>query len=327
MSNTQVQVIVLGGTITMTSTPEGGVAPSLAGEALMQCLPALRQIADVTVETPFLKPGASLTYEELKGVVQSARAAAQRGFAGTVVVQGTDTIDESSFFCDLLHEGEEPIVFTGAMRNASSAGADGPANLLAAISVAAAPRARGMGVLVTLNDEIHLARAVEKMHKGLPSAFQTLDGGPVGYFNESTVEILRRPVQRFHLPAPEGALPPVAVIKVGMDDSTALLEAAADLGYAGLVVEAMGAGHVPAHFVEPLGRLAGRMPVVLASRVAGGRIFRNTYHFPGSEMGLIEQGLIPAGWLSPHKARILLGACAACGLDRTAIVQAFGRYS
>jgi len=311
----------------MASTSCGGVAPTLTGEALIRHLPELQSLARVSVLTPFLKPGASLTCDDLMDTMRSVLEALERGASGAVVVQGTDTIDESSFLCDLLYKGEAPVVFTGAMRSASAAGADGPANLLAAIGVAASTQARGLGVLVAMNDEIHLARSVEKMHKGLASAFHTPDAGPIGYVTESQLRILRQPENRFTLPAWPQAMPAVAVVRTGLDDATTLLEAIPRLGYAGLVVEAMGAGHVPDRFASPLASLAADMPVVLASRVMGGCVFRRTYRFPGSEMDLIEKGLIPAGWLSPHKARLLLGACLGCGLDREDIAQAFEQYA
>lgn len=318
-----VTVYVLGGTITMAPGGEG-ITPQLSGEDLTASLPALGDLARLNVRTPFLKPGASLTMEEIAGIAREI--ASDTSADGSVVVQGTDTIDETSFLLQLLYDGDAPLVVTGAMRGAAAPGADGPANLMAAVTTAASPLARGHGVLVVLNDEIHHASTVEKMHKGLPNAFQSLDGGPLGYCVEGAVRLVlvqqTRTLPHFR-PARFGK---VALVKVTLDDETDLLEALPGLGYEGVIVEAMGAGHTPEKWAPALEAAARRVPVVLASRVVGGPVFRNTYGFPGSESDLLKRGLIGAGWLSPHKARLLLSVAIGSGLDADGVRAAFEAF-
>lgn len=307
MSLPRVNVIVLGGTITMAPSSLGGITPTLTGEDLVRQVPGLDRVAELNVHTPFLKPGASLTMAEIAQVARLI--AADSDAAGAVVVQGTDTIDETSFLLALLHQAQTPVVVTGAMRGAAALSADGPANLMAAVATAAHPDSRGRGALVVLNDEIHDAVYAEKAHKGLVDAFQSPSGGPLGYYFEGSPRYLsntpRRTIPGLNTVSSFGK---VAIIKTVLDDSDELLRALSTLGYTGLVIEAMGAGHVPKVLVPALELLATQMPVVLASRVMGGPIFRRTYAFPGSEMDLLARGLIPAGWLSPHKARLLLAA-------------------
>lgn len=302
----------------------GGITPQLTGDDLTAGLPALLGLARLNVRTPFLKPGASLTMSEIALLAHEIASDAQAD--GSVVVQGTDTIDETSFLLQLLYDGDAPVVVTGAMRGAAAPGADGPANLMAAIATAASKQARGHGVLVVLNDEIHHASAVEKMHKGLTNAFQSPDGGPLGYCMEGAVRIVRAMhamAQPHFAPVRFGK---VAIVKVGLDDDPDLLEALPGLGYEGVVIEAMGAGHTPAKWVPALESIAGRMPVVLASRVIGGPVFRDTYGFAGSETDLLKRGLIPAGWLSPHKARLLLSVSIGSGLDNQGVKTAFEAF-
>ncbi|MQA88437.1 MAG: hypothetical protein GEV03_28425, partial [Streptosporangiales bacterium] len=200
-----------------------------------------------------------------------------------------------------------PVVVTGAMRNPTLPGADGPANLLAAVRVAASTDCRGLGCLVVLNDEIHAARFVRKTHTGNPATFRSPLAGPIGWLAEGTPHLALRPVRRHHVAVPkETDPPPVALPTVGLADDGRLLAEVERLGYAGVVVEAMGGGHVPAHLAPTLANLARRVPVVLASRTGSGEVLRETYSFPGSETDLLEHGSIPAGALDGLKARILL---------------------
>jgi L-asparaginase len=122
----------------------------------------------------------SLTPGNLVDVARTIEEGFASGFDGAVVIQGTDTIEESAFILDLLIGGEKPVVVTGAMRGADAPGADGPANLLAAARVATAPEARGLGTLAVLNYDIHAARFVQKSHTTLPSAFSSPLVGPLG---------------------------------------------------------------------------------------------------------------------------------------------------
>ena len=118
-------------------------------------------LALVTIEarSPLRLPSPSLTPGNLVDVARTIEDGFAAGFDGAVVIQGTDTIEESASLLDLLVSGDKPVVVTGAMRGADAPGADGPANLLAAARVAAAPEASGLGTLAVLNYDIH-ARAL-----------------------------------------------------------------------------------------------------------------------------------------------------------------------
>jgi L-asparaginase len=314
----------LGGTITMVQNTSGGIAPKLGASELIASVPALAGVAEIEAHSPFRLPSPSLTLENLVEVARLITAGFAAGHDGAVVIQGTDTIEESAFLLDLLVDPEKPVVVTGAMRGADAPGADGPANLLAAARVAASPEARGLGTLAVLNDEIHAARFVQKSHTALTSAFQSPLAGPLGVVAEERVRFFTRVLPTPRLTIAEDLLPPVALIKCAMGDDGRLLSAIPDLGYAGLVLEGMGAGHVLASVAPLIGEVARKIPVVLASRLTAGPVFTRTYGYDGAEIDLIKRGLVPAGALSGLKARVLLSLVLRQGGG--SVAEAFAAY-
>jgi L-asparaginase len=326
MARPRILILSLGGTITMLPDAGGGIAPKLGATDLVAAVPALADIAEVEAHSPFRLPSPSLSPANLVDVAQRIEDAFAQGFTGAVVVQGTDTIEESAFLLDTLLAGDQPVVVTGAMRGADAPGADGPANLLAAVRTAASTEARGLGTLVVLNYEIHAARFVRKAHTALPSAFASPLVGPIGVVAEGRPRIHARPPRLAGLPSYGGPPRPVALLHWAMGEDGRLLEALPRLGYQGAVIEGMGAGHVPAEVAPLLGDLAAHMPVVLGTRCLAGPVFTGTYGYAGGEIDLLGRGLIPAGILSGLKARLLLGFALRNGGGQAGAAAAFQPY-
>ncbi|XVV02697.1 asparaginase [Actinosynnema sp. CA-248983] len=324
-SGRRVVVFGLGGTIAMTRAESGGVVPALSADQLVAAVPGLADTG-ITVEVEDFRrvPGASLTFGDLVALGETISARiAEGGVDGVVVTQGTDTIEETAYFLDLHHAAPQPLVVTGAMRNPTLAGADGPANVLAAVLTAADPAAANQGCLVVLADEIHAAHRVRKTHTTSGATFQSPNGGPLGVVTEGRPVLLNRLAGRTVLPATQTASAQrVGLITITLDDDPDVIQAIADR-VDGLVVAAMGVGHVPATLVPLLGHAATRIPVVLASRTGAGTTLRTTYAFPGSERDLLDRGLIHAGFLDPLKSRILLHRLLRTGADRATINAAF----
>jgi L-asparaginase len=262
------------------------------------------------------RPSTAITFADLLSLRDDIARRVADGAAGVVVTQGTDTIEETAFALDLLWGGDAPIVVTGAMRNASAPGADGPANLLAAVQVAACDAARGLGALVVFNDEIHAARFVSKAHTSSPSAFKSRPTGPIGWVSEGRPAIVAKPLGRFAVNVRAGAdVPPITLVRQVLDEAGWLLPALATHGYRGAVIEGFGGGHVTPAMVSRIDHLVEQMPVVLASRTGSGEVLRRSYQYAGSEIDLLARGVIPAGALDGLKARVLLSLCLA--EDRT----------
>jgi len=320
----KILVVSLGGTITMTRDSTGAITPTLSAADLVHAVPGIESVADIEAVSLMRIPGASLSLDNLLELAALIEDATASGKDGVVVIQGTDTIEETAFTLDLLLKTEAPVVVTGAMRGPEAAGADGPANVLAAAIVAADARSGRFGTLVVLNDEIHAARFVQKSHTALPSAFTSPSAGPVGLVVEGGavfhVLLARKEPLAWNLQSPDQ---PVALVCMALGDDGRILRALSDLGYRGAVLAGMGAGHVPADVVPLVRDLVRTMPVVLATRVHSGPVFSNTYGFPGSEKDLLAAGVQWAGSLNPLKARLLLMLILRQAADRSQIEDAF----
>lgn len=316
----------LGGTITMTAG-EGGATPTLDADHLVEAIPGLERVAAVHAVTLASLPSASLSFDAVLAALAWADKAVADGARGVVVVQGTDTLEETAYLLDLHWTRDEPLVVTGAMRTAGAAGADGPANLLAAVRAAAAPECRGLGVLVVMNDEAHAAARVRKTHATSPAAFASPVFGPVAVVREGRLVVGNRPGRVPHLPLPasEGSRPRVALIEACLDDDGGLLRLARADGYAGAVVSAFGVGHVHAAMADLIEEVGATMPVVFATRTGAGSTLSRTYGFAGSEADLLARGAVPAGWLDPRKARVLLWSLLASGAGTDQVRAEFRR--
>jgi L-asparaginase len=246
----RIALFALGGTIaTSWRGPEGSSAISLSADDLLRSLPDLGTDISVRAESFRLCSSGDLSpgdIIELAGVVTTAVSA---GADGVVVTQGTNTLEETAFLLDCLVATDAPLVVTGAMRSRGAPGADGPANLLAALRVAASPLAAGLGALVVFNDEVHAARFVVKAHSTSPGAFRSVNAGALGWVVEGRVRVPLVPRQRtpaVRLPPGTAQLPSVGPVRLSLGDDGAMLRLAGGAGWAGLVVEVYGAGHASA---------------------------------------------------------------------------------
>ena len=303
----RVALFGLGGTIASLPTEDttAGVVPSVEASTLVRSVPGLESVAHVESRTLRQMASANFSFADLIEISDAIRDSFSSGVDGVVVTQGSDNIEETSFAFDLLVDDERPIVVTGAMRNPSLAGADGPANVRAAVAVAVSPLARGLGSLVVMNDEIHAARFVRKLHASGLSAFASPQCGPIGVVVEDRVHFYTR-VEPLAMARPRGDVAPVALVRCALADDGRTVAALVGLGYRGLVVEGFGGGHVPESMVEPLSEVLLTMPIVLASRTGAGVVLESTYGFAGSEIDLRHRGLISAGALDGAKARVAL---------------------
>ena len=247
--------------------------------------------------------------------------AAQEDVDGIVVTHGTDVMEEVATFVDLAMTTDKPVVFTGAMRNSSLPGFDGPHNLLNAIRVAAEPRAVGRGVLVCLNDEIHSARAVTKTHTGKTSTFASPSSGPVGVVDNGQVTYFAPATRGRRYPVTE-ALPEIPLVWVAAGAGASQLHAAL-LEATGVVVAATGIGHVPSWWMPAIRRgITEGKQIIVASRCGSGPTGFG-YAGPGGDLDLAEAGVIFAGYRRPLQTRLELMCALSAGLTAREIRSVF----
>jgi L-asparaginase len=310
-ASTRVRVLAAGGTIGM-SGGDDGANPALDASDLVAAVPGLRGQDGIDAQTVSNLPSAHLTLADQLEICRAARDAARRGI-GVVVTHGTDTLEETAILCDVIHDAQAPIVFTGAIRAASAPGADGPANLVDAVSVARSEEAAGMGVLVVFGGEIHHARCARKTDTTSLTAFSSPQTGPLGRVTEGHPTFWSR-VPRNQPLDPSALDRRVVVVPTVSGDDGSLARAALATDPDGIVIGTLGAGHLHPDLLKVWAEASERMPIVAYCRPERGVLLSNTYGFAGSERELRKSRIIPAPFLSPQAARMKLLACLASGL-------------
>ncbi|BDA85147.1 L-asparaginase [Aureimonas sp. SA4125] len=231
---------------------------------------------------------------------------------GVVVAQGTDTMEESAYLADLLVPGDNPIVFTGAQRNAGMPDTDGPRNLADAIRLAASSAARGLGAVICFEGEIHAARDATKTHTSRTDTFRSGEHGKLGEVDDGTVIVQRRPVGR-RVFDPAALETEVELIKLVMGSTDRYLRFAAASGTRAFVLEAFGIGNTPPVVTAAVADVvASGIPVIVTSRCPQGRV-RPVYGNGGGK-DLERAGAIFAGDLNGPKARIAAAVLLGQGL-------------
>jgi L-asparaginase len=313
----RVAIVFTGGTISMRHDPAaGGNVPALSGEDILALVPGLGDLAEIVPIDRGRTPASHFTFAdlfEIRGALDAVLA--DDSIDGVVVVQGTDTIDETAFFFDLLHAGPKPVVVTGAMRAASAPDYDGPANLRDAVTAAVSPDLHEAGVVVVLAGSIEPADDVSKTHTTAFDTFRSLNAGPLGRVEGGRVRLGRARGPRRRVDAARAA-ERVHIVTATVAMDARIVDALLTAGIDGLVVEATGGGNTAATLLEAAERaMAAGVPVVLSTRCPAGEASR-AYAFPGGGATWLRAGAMLAGHLGGPKARIALALGLGAGLDR-----------
>ena len=329
----KVAVIGTGGTITSISgngpldlyeyTATGKM---LEADQLVDKFPEVRSVADIIPIRFKAVPSTAVAFPEWKQLVIEAdkAVAAHPDLAGIVVLHGTATLEETAYVLNLTAKVKIPIVVVGAQRPASALSTDAGLNLVNAVRTAACRDARGMGVLVCLNDEINAAREVTKTSTSRLQTFRSPDFGALGHADGDAINFYRKPVRRG---APDtefdirklDALPRVDIAYSYAGNDGAAIKAFIAAGAKGIVAAAFAPGMLaPAEMVAMKAATAAGIIVVMSSRAGSGRTF------PSSKV--VSAGILNADNLTPQKARILLALALTKTRDPAAIRTMFATY-
>lgn len=230
-----------------------------------------------------------------------------RAIDGVVITHGTDTMEESAYYLDLILNLDAPVVFTGAQRRPDEVSPDGPSNFLTAVRAASHEQFRDTGgTYIAFDEEVHAARDVTKGHTSTLSAFVSPDKCPVARFTREGMRIHREPGSRSISVGVTETSADVTMVKSGAGVGAQPLREAIERGVDGVVVEGTGLGNTTSALGDAVGdAVEAGVSVVITSRCQGGSV-APVYGTPGGGETLRSHGVIAGGDLPAHKARLKL---------------------
>src|SRR5262245_57399776 len=327
----KVVILATGGTIAgsaASGTSAGYQSGAVAVDALIAAVPQLKDIADEGGEQiPSI--GSQDMNDEvwLKLAKRVNEILAKPEVAGIAITHGTDTMEETSYFLNLVVKSDKPVVLTGSMRPSTAMSADGPLNIYNAVAIAADPTARGRGVLVAVDDDIHSAHDIIKLHSTDVATMRSGEAGLVGatlfgkqtwYRTPSAVNTSKSEFNNLKLTAP---LPRVDIIYAHANMSPDIITSAVTNGAKGLVIAGVGDGNMTAPALDAVKAAIGKGVVVVRSSRTNGGIIR-----PNIEVNDDQIGTVASMELNPSKARVLLQLALMKTSDRKKIQGYFDRY-
>lgn len=324
-------ILATGGTIAGEAKSDlattGYKAGSVSVDVLIKAVPELQNIANIQAEQIANIDSSNMTDEIwLKLAKRINTLLKDSKVDGIVITHGTDTMEETAYFLNLVIKSDKPVVLTGAMRPATAISADGPKNLYNAVSLAGDKNAKGKGVMIAMNDKIHAAREVTKTHTLNVETFKSPNSGEIGYIIDGKVFFDTASIKPNTLKAPFSvenldSLPKVDIVYTYSNDgSKVAVEAFLKAGAKGLVVAGSGAGSIHENQKNYLIELLKdkKLAAVKSSRVGSGIV-------PLSDEE-VTQGFISANNLNPQKARVLLMLALTKTSDPQKIAQYFEEF-
>jgi len=326
-----VVILATGGTIAGTgassTTTVGYTAATVGVQTLITAVPELAKVANVTGEQVFQIASENMGNGEWLTLAKRVNVLlAQPNVDGIVITHGTDTMEETAYFLDLVVKSRKPVVLVGSMRPSTALSADGPINLYNAVILAGSVDAVGKGVLVAMNDQIHSARDVTKTNTSTPDTFKTPELGMLGYFQGSHAFFYHQPIRKHTLDTEFDitnltTLPQVDIAYGYANMGPVVVEALTAAGAQGIIHAGVGDGSLAAKVIPALKAARAKgIIIVRASRVGQGILARN------GEANDDALDFVAADTLNAQKARILLMLALTKTRDTREIQRMFYTY-
>ena len=325
-----VVILATGGTIAgaaATGTQAGYTSGAVTIDAMIAAVPGLKDMANIKGEQVSNVGSQDMSFDIMLKVAKRINELMPKDDVdGFVITHGTDTLEETAFFLNLVVKGDKPVVMVGSMRPSTAVSADGPLNLYNAVGVAIDPNARGRGVLVVMNDWIHAAHSLTKTSTTAIQTFMSPLRGVVGVATYGKNDFYNTPEWK-HTTKSEFSvdgvtkLPRVDIVFACADMPPDLIDASVANGAKGIVIAGVGNGNMnKASLVAAANAVKKGVIVVRSSRVATGTVGRNV------EVNDDESGFIASDELNPQKARILLSLALLKQRSKEDIQNLFGTY-
>lgn len=306
----RIMILATGGTIAGSAesqTSVGYQSGAVTIDVLVAAVPTLKNIARISGEQI-----SSIGSQDMNDLVWLKLAKRVNEILksdtvdGIVITHGTDTMEETAYFLQLVVKSSKPVVLTGSMRPSTALSADGPLNIYNAVAVAGDPNAKGRGILVAVNDDIHSGREITKTNTTSVQTFMSPQYGLIGTTLYGRQTFFRVPYRKHTIQTEftiesVPSLPRVDVIYAHANMSADLIDASVKLGAKGIVIAGVGDGNMTTPALEAMDKAAkAGVVIVRSSRVATGQTWRN------SEVNDDKYGFVASGDLVPSKARVLL---------------------
>jgi L-asparaginase len=325
-----VVILATGGTIAgaaATGTQAGYTSGAVTIDAMIAAVPGLKDMANIKGEQISNVGSQDMSFDiMLKVAKRINELMPSSDVDGIVITHGTDTLEETAFFLNLVVKGDKPVVMVGSMRPSTAVSADGPLNLYNAVGVAIDPQAKGRGVLVVMNDWIHAAHSLTKTSTTAIQTFMSPVRGVVGVATYGKNDFYNTPPWK-HTSASEfvttnvTSLPRVDIVFACADMPPDLIDASVANGAKGIVIAGVGNGNMNKASLDAAARAVKKGVVVVRStRVATGTVGRNV------EVNDDELGFIASDELNPQKSRILLSLALLKPRSKAEIQTLFGTY-
>ncbi len=261
---------------------------------------------EVKVDSFFQKASMHLNFTDLIKIKEEIdNYLNEEAFDGIVITQGTDTLEEASYFMHLISNYSIPIVFTGSQRSPQEVGTDSFINIKNAILAACSEDLKDVGVTVVFNERIFHSRYVRKEHASNIQGFNAFGYGYLGIIDNNNVRVFQKPTYREYLEL-KRELPTVDIIKVYMDADGKYIQTAIDSGVKGLVLEGVGRGQVSRTMMPAIKECIRQgIAVVITTSAVEGEVYP-TYDYEGSTFDLMENGVLLGKDYDSKKARIKL---------------------